>query len=168
MQRVNDTVCIYATTLLFSHTRSLRLLQALQKLEAKVKKSREEGQRPENKSKNRYKNILPCESFHLSQNLPVNEAHLTGTQWSALVVKTASSFLARPPTLRSRLPTASQWHPGHPEICWSQCRGLGLHQRQLCESKLSTRPPPLEGTNAHISPPFPIGRQGCHCPVLLI
>ncbi|XP_049587555.1 tyrosine-protein phosphatase non-receptor type 6 isoform X2 [Syngnathus scovelli] len=31
----------------------------LQKLEAKVKKSREEGQRPENKSKNRYKNILP-------------------------------------------------------------------------------------------------------------
>lgn len=37
------------------------LLQALQKMEAKVKKSREEGQRPENKSKNRYKNILPCE-----------------------------------------------------------------------------------------------------------
>ncbi|XP_061573072.1 tyrosine-protein phosphatase non-receptor type 6 [Cololabis saira] len=32
---------------------------ALQKLEAKVKKSREEGQRAENKSKNRYKNILP-------------------------------------------------------------------------------------------------------------
>nr|XP_040021686.1 tyrosine-protein phosphatase non-receptor type 6 isoform X1 [Gasterosteus aculeatus aculeatus] len=32
---------------------------ALQKSEAKVKKSREEGQRPENKSKNRYKNILP-------------------------------------------------------------------------------------------------------------
>ncbi|XP_077381997.1 tyrosine-protein phosphatase non-receptor type 6 isoform X2 [Festucalex cinctus] len=32
---------------------------ALQKLEAKVKKSREEGQRPENKTKNRYKNILP-------------------------------------------------------------------------------------------------------------
>lgn len=32
---------------------------ALQKLEAKVKKSRDEGQRPENKSKNRYKNILP-------------------------------------------------------------------------------------------------------------
>ncbi|XP_067094434.1 tyrosine-protein phosphatase non-receptor type 6 isoform X1 [Osmerus mordax] len=32
---------------------------ALQKLEAKLKKSREEGMRPENKSKNRYKNILP-------------------------------------------------------------------------------------------------------------
>ncbi|AWO96395.1 Protein-tyrosine-phosphatase isoform 2 [Scophthalmus maximus] len=32
---------------------------ALQKLESKVKRSREEGQRPENKSKNRYKNILP-------------------------------------------------------------------------------------------------------------
>ncbi|KAE8288966.1 Tyrosine-protein phosphatase non-receptor type 6 [Larimichthys crocea] len=31
----------------------------LQKMEAKFKKSREEGQRPENKSKNRYKNILP-------------------------------------------------------------------------------------------------------------
>uniref|UniRef100_I3K594 protein-tyrosine-phosphatase n=1 Tax=Oreochromis niloticus TaxID=8128 RepID=I3K594_ORENI len=34
---------------------------ALQKMEAKVKKSRDEGQRPENKSKNRYKNILPCD-----------------------------------------------------------------------------------------------------------
>ncbi|XP_030639375.1 tyrosine-protein phosphatase non-receptor type 6 isoform X1 [Chanos chanos] len=32
---------------------------ALQKLEAKLKKSRNEGMRPENKSKNRYKNILP-------------------------------------------------------------------------------------------------------------
>ncbi|XP_066568390.1 tyrosine-protein phosphatase non-receptor type 6 isoform X2 [Amia ocellicauda] len=32
---------------------------ALQKQEAKLKKSREEGMRPENKSKNRYKNILP-------------------------------------------------------------------------------------------------------------
>ncbi|XP_041708553.1 tyrosine-protein phosphatase non-receptor type 6 isoform X1 [Coregonus clupeaformis] len=32
---------------------------ALQKQESKVKKSREEGMRPENKSKNRYKNILP-------------------------------------------------------------------------------------------------------------
>uniref|UniRef100_A0AAZ3RYI1 protein-tyrosine-phosphatase n=1 Tax=Oncorhynchus tshawytscha TaxID=74940 RepID=A0AAZ3RYI1_ONCTS len=32
---------------------------ALQKQETKVKKSREEGMRPENKSKNRYKNILP-------------------------------------------------------------------------------------------------------------
>ncbi|XP_035281167.1 tyrosine-protein phosphatase non-receptor type 6 isoform X1 [Anguilla anguilla] len=31
----------------------------LQKQEAKLKKSREEGMRPENKSKNRYKNILP-------------------------------------------------------------------------------------------------------------
>ncbi|XP_036394070.1 tyrosine-protein phosphatase non-receptor type 6 isoform X1 [Megalops cyprinoides] len=31
----------------------------LQKQEAKVKKSRDEGMRPENKSKNRYKNILP-------------------------------------------------------------------------------------------------------------
>lgn len=32
---------------------------ALQKLDGKVKKGREEGQRPENKHKNRYKNILP-------------------------------------------------------------------------------------------------------------
>uniref|UniRef100_A0AAR2LQJ6 protein-tyrosine-phosphatase n=1 Tax=Pygocentrus nattereri TaxID=42514 RepID=A0AAR2LQJ6_PYGNA len=32
---------------------------ALQKYESKVKKSRDEGMRPENKSKNRYKNILP-------------------------------------------------------------------------------------------------------------
>ncbi|XP_041124975.1 tyrosine-protein phosphatase non-receptor type 6-like isoform X2 [Polyodon spathula] len=32
---------------------------ALQKQEAKLKKSRNEGMRPENKSKNRYKNILP-------------------------------------------------------------------------------------------------------------
>lgn len=30
-----------------------------------MKKSREEGQRPENKSKNRYKNILPCEFLFL-------------------------------------------------------------------------------------------------------
>jgi len=40
--------------------------KALQKFEAKMKKSREEGQRPENKSKNRYKNILPCEFLILS------------------------------------------------------------------------------------------------------
>ncbi|XP_075896926.1 tyrosine-protein phosphatase non-receptor type 6 isoform X2 [Nelusetta ayraudi] len=39
---------------------------ALQKLEAKVKKSREEGQRPENKSKNRYKNILPFNDTRVS------------------------------------------------------------------------------------------------------
>ncbi|KAF5891734.1 tyrosine-protein phosphatase non-receptor type 6-like, partial [Clarias magur] len=32
---------------------------ALQKLDTKMKKSRDEGMRPENKSKNRYKNILP-------------------------------------------------------------------------------------------------------------
>ncbi|XP_075965308.1 tyrosine-protein phosphatase non-receptor type 6 [Anarhichas minor] len=39
---------------------------ALQKFEAKVKKSREEGQRPENKSKNRYKNILPFNDTRVS------------------------------------------------------------------------------------------------------
>ncbi|XP_077431618.1 tyrosine-protein phosphatase non-receptor type 6 isoform X1 [Vanacampus margaritifer] len=39
---------------------------ALQKLEAKVKKSREEGQRPENKTKNRYKNILPFNDTRVS------------------------------------------------------------------------------------------------------
>ncbi|XP_051788050.1 tyrosine-protein phosphatase non-receptor type 6 isoform X1 [Erpetoichthys calabaricus] len=39
---------------------------ALQKQEAKVKKSREEGMRPENKSKNRYKNILPFNDTRVS------------------------------------------------------------------------------------------------------
>lgn len=38
-------------------------------MEAKLKKSREEGQRPENKSKNRYKNILPCESVFVILNV---------------------------------------------------------------------------------------------------
>ncbi|KAM9851868.1 tyrosine-protein phosphatase non-receptor type 6 isoform 2-T3 [Aulostomus maculatus] len=46
---------------------------ALQKLEAKVKKSREEGQRPENKSKNRYKNILPFNDTRVTlQNADAN------------------------------------------------------------------------------------------------
>ncbi|KAI9999731.1 hypothetical protein NQD34_011574 [Periophthalmus magnuspinnatus] len=46
----------------------------LQKLEAKVKKSREEGQRPENKSKNRYKNILPFNDTRvILQNADPNE-----------------------------------------------------------------------------------------------
>lgn len=35
--------------------------QSLQKQEVKNLHQRLEGQRPENKSKNRYKNILPCE-----------------------------------------------------------------------------------------------------------
>lgn len=41
---------------------SLFCSQSLQKQEAKHLFDRHEGQRPENKSKNRYKNILPCES----------------------------------------------------------------------------------------------------------
>lgn len=71
----------------------LSLLQTLQKLEAKVKKSREEGQRPENKSKNRYKNILPCECF-----ISLSEAYSMRTRRSHLIDKTLSSCL--PPTLR--------------------------------------------------------------------
>uniref|UniRef100_A0AAQ4REI5 protein-tyrosine-phosphatase n=1 Tax=Gasterosteus aculeatus aculeatus TaxID=481459 RepID=A0AAQ4REI5_GASAC len=46
----------------------VHLKQALQKSEAKVKKSREEGQRPENKSKNRYKNILPFNDTRVPLN----------------------------------------------------------------------------------------------------
>lgn len=38
-------------------------LQSLQKQEVKNLHQRLEGQRPENKCKNRYKNILPCEHF---------------------------------------------------------------------------------------------------------
>lgn len=41
--------------------RSPLTLQSLQKQEVKNLHQRLEGQRPENKSKNRYKNILPCE-----------------------------------------------------------------------------------------------------------
>lgn len=35
-------------------------MQQLQNLESSVVFPRKEGQRPENKAKNRYKNILPC------------------------------------------------------------------------------------------------------------
>lgn len=49
-------------------------LQTLQQQECKLLYSRREGQRPENKNKNRYKNILPCEKWsnfnnHVSLNL---------------------------------------------------------------------------------------------------
>lgn len=37
--------------------------QTLQQQECKLLYSRKEGQRAENKNKNRYKNILPCEYF---------------------------------------------------------------------------------------------------------
>ncbi len=40
--------------------------EALQQLECKHLFSRKEGQRPENRAKNRYKNILPCEQFVFS------------------------------------------------------------------------------------------------------
>ena len=39
--------------------------EALQQQECKHLFSRKEGQRPENKNKNRYKNILPCECMNL-------------------------------------------------------------------------------------------------------
>ena len=39
----------------------LGVLQVLQQQECKLLYPRKEGQRAENKSKNRYKNILPCE-----------------------------------------------------------------------------------------------------------
>lgn len=41
--------------------------QVLQQQECKLLYPRKEGQKPENKSKNRYKNILPCKSC---SNLP--------------------------------------------------------------------------------------------------
>ena len=53
-------------TLTGTHVRSRKLssfyiAQVLQKQECKHLYSRKEGERPENKAKNRYKNILPCE-----------------------------------------------------------------------------------------------------------
>ncbi|XP_029136102.1 tyrosine-protein phosphatase non-receptor type 6 isoform X1 [Labrus bergylta] len=69
---------------------------ALQKLEAKVKKSREEGQRPENKSKNRYKNILPFNDTRvaLQDTDPdvvgsdyINANYVKNTLWEAAVPK---------------------------------------------------------------------------------
>ena len=39
--------------------------EQLQQMEFKHLYSRKEGQRPENKAKNRYKNILPCPSITL-------------------------------------------------------------------------------------------------------
>ncbi|XP_031431482.1 tyrosine-protein phosphatase non-receptor type 6 [Clupea harengus] len=68
---------------------------ALQKLEAKAKKSRDEGMRPENKSKNRYKNILPFDetrvrlesgdpntvgSDYINANFVTNKLHEPGFQ----------------------------------------------------------------------------------------
>lgn len=38
-------------------------IQTLQQQECKLLYSRKEGQRPENKNKNRYKNILPCKKI---------------------------------------------------------------------------------------------------------
>ncbi|XP_068179361.1 tyrosine-protein phosphatase non-receptor type 6 [Antennarius striatus] len=64
----------------------------LQKLEAKVKKSREEGQRPENKTKNRYKNILPFNDTRvILQNADpdvvgsdyINANYVRNTQWES-------------------------------------------------------------------------------------
>ncbi|XP_062848645.1 tyrosine-protein phosphatase non-receptor type 6 [Trichomycterus rosablanca] len=68
---------------------------ALQKLESKLKRSRDEGMRPENKSKNRYKNILPFDetrvvlqggdpnkvgSDYINANYVKNKLYETGPQ----------------------------------------------------------------------------------------
>ena len=45
--------------------------EALQQQECKHLYSRKEGQRMENKNKNRYKNILPCKIFHLKLDCTV-------------------------------------------------------------------------------------------------
>lgn len=45
--------------------------ESLQQQECKHLYSRKEGQKPENRNKNRYKNILPCKSAnHASRNTP--------------------------------------------------------------------------------------------------
>lgn len=48
------------------------LLQQLQQAEfVGMRYSREKGSRPENKAKNRYKNILPCKSYEIDMFKPV-------------------------------------------------------------------------------------------------
>uniref|UniRef100_A0A4W4EFM2 protein-tyrosine-phosphatase n=1 Tax=Electrophorus electricus TaxID=8005 RepID=A0A4W4EFM2_ELEEL len=52
---------------------------ALQKLDTKIKKSRDEGMRPENKSKNRYKNILPFDETRVI--LQDRDPHVVGSDY---------------------------------------------------------------------------------------
>lgn len=52
---------------------------ALQKMETKVSKSRDEGMRPENKSKNRYKNILPFD--HTRVTLQNTDPNVVGSDY---------------------------------------------------------------------------------------
>lgn len=53
----------------------LVIYQVLQQQECKLLYPRKEGQKPENKSKNRYKNILPCE-WSSSLPFPVSPSFL--------------------------------------------------------------------------------------------
>lgn len=62
-------------------------MQTLQQQECKLLYSRKEGQRAENKNKNRYKNILPCEKPRLFfQQSSLSAEHLLKRQLTVMLL----------------------------------------------------------------------------------
>ena len=62
------------------------LPQQLQQQECKHLYSRKEGARPENKAKNRYKNILPCETPVMSYDIIIISIIMLSLQQLTILV----------------------------------------------------------------------------------